>query len=434
KDAITSGLEGAWSGNPTAWTTQYLDNLFAFDWVTTQSPAGATQWIPADGQAADLVPDAADASQRYAPIMFTTDLALKFDPSYQEIAKRFQADPEAFQVAFAKAWYKLTHRDMGPGWRYRGDQVPAAELLWQDPIPAAEYPAITDPDVQALKTAIRDSAVSRADLVGTAWAAAASYRGTDKRGGPNGGRLRLAPQRDWPVNDPSILASVLSQLAAIQQTFNAANQPQQVSMADLIVLGGVVAVEDAADAAGCPVAVPFHPGRTDASQAQTDVTSFSVLEPTADAFRNYYDLDTDRSPVEAMVERASLLTLSVPEMTVLVGGMRVLGANSGKAEHGMFTDRLGVLSNDFFVNLLSMSTRWQKSAGQVGLYEGVDRATGQVKWTATPVDLIFGSHSELRAVAEVYAAQGGEQRFVDDFVSAWTRVMNLDRPPNMGEG
>ncbi|MGB5586743.1 MAG: catalase/peroxidase HPI, partial [Gammaproteobacteria bacterium] len=394
-DTITSGLEGAWSVNPIAWTTQYLDNLFAFEWVQTRSPGGAIQWIPADGAAADLVPDAHDPSKRHAPIMFTTDLSLKFDPSYREISKRFQQNPKEFELAFAKAWFKLTHRDMGPRARYLGAGVPNEELIWQDPVPAADYQLIDAEDVALLKAEILASGLSIPDLVETAWASASTFRGTDLRGGANGARIRLAPQNDWPVNNPAELAKVLSTLEQIQQDFNSAQSgAKQVSLADIIVLGGSAAVEQAAKNGGHDVVVPFIPGRTDASQAQTDVKSFAVLEPTADGFRNYFGPDNSRSPAEMLVDRANLLTLTVPEMTVLVGGMRNLNANTGQSAHGVFTDRPGTLNNDFFVNLLDMSTVWSKSSTTAGVYEGRDRATGELKWTATSVDLIFGSNSE----------------------------------------
>ncbi len=427
-DTITSGLEGAWSVNPIAWTTQYLDNLFAFEWVQTRSPGGAIQWIPADGAAADLVPDAHDPSKRHAPIMFTTDLSLKFDPSYREISKRFQQNPKEFELAFAKAWFKLTHRDMGPRARYLGAGVPNEELIWQDPVPAADYQLIDAEDVALLKAEILASGLSIPDLVETAWASASTFRGTDLRGGANGARIRLAPQNDWPVNNPAELAKVLSTLEQIQQDFNSAQSgAKQVSLADIIVLGGSAAVEQAAKNGGHDVVVPFIPGRTDASQAQTDVKSFAVLEPTADGFRNYFGPDNSRSPAEMLVDRANLLTLTVPEMTVLVGGMRNLNANTGQSAHGVFTDRPGTLNNDFFVNLLDMSTVWSKSSTTAGVYEGRDRATGELKWTATSVDLIFGSNSELRAVAEAYAANDGQELFVLDFVDTWSKVMNLDR-------
>ena len=428
-DTITSGLEGAWSVNPVAWTTQYLDNLFAFEWVQTKSPAGAIQWIPADGQAANLVPDAHDPTKRHAPIMFTTDLSLKFDPAYREIAKRFQENPEEFERAFAKAWFKLTHRDMGPRARYLGAEVPAEELLWQDPIPAVDHKLIDVKDIAALKAKILASGLTVPDLVRTAWASASTFRGSDLRGGANGARVRLAPQKHWEANDPAELAKVLARLERIQQDFNGAQHRsgKKVSLADLIVLGGAAAIEQAAKDAGHDVQVPFTPGRMDASQEQTDVESFAVLEPTADGFRNYFGNGNRRLPAENLVDRASLLTLTVPEMTVLVGGMRALNANTGQSTHGVFTDRPGALSNDFFVNLLDMSTRWTKSSDSEGIYEGRDRATGELKWTATSVDLIFGSNTELRAVSEAYASADAREQFVRDFVKAWAKVMSLDR-------
>jgi len=427
-DTITSGLEGAWSVSPTAWTTQYLDNLFAYEWVQTKSPAGAVQWIPADGQAANLVPDAHDPSKRHAPIMFTTDLSLKFDPSYKKIAKRFQENPEEFELAFAKAWFKLTHRDMGPRARYLGAQVPAEELLWQDPVPAVDYELIDAEDIAKLKADVLASGLTVPQLVRTAWASASTFRGTDMRGGANGARIRLAPQKSWQVNDPDELAKVLKRLEGIQQDFNRAQKDgKKVSLADLIVLAGAAAIEKAAKEAGHDVQVPFTPGRTDASQEQTDVGSFAVLEPTADGFRNYFGSGNRRSPADMLVDRADLLTLTVPEMTVLVGGMRAMNANTGQSGHGVFTDRPGTLSNDFFVNLLDMSTKWAKSPTSEGVYEGRDRETGELKWTATPVDLVFGSNSELRAVAEAYAASDAGESFVGDFVDAWTKVMMLDR-------
>ncbi|MCY4214677.1 MAG: catalase/peroxidase HPI [Gammaproteobacteria bacterium] len=427
-DANTSGFEGAWSASPINWTNQYLDNLFAFEWVQSKSPSGVTQWVPADGLAANLVPDAHDPAKRHAPVMFTTDLSLKFDPAYREIAQRFQQDPEEFALAFAKAWYKLTHRDMGPRSRYLGSDVPSDELLWQDPVPAVDHALIDAADAAALKAEILGTGLSVSELVRTAWASAASYRGTDMRGGANGARVRLAPQKDWAANTPAELGRVLAQLESVQQRFNA-GQPgdKRVSLADLIVLAGGAAIEQAAETAGHAAAVPFTPGRADADQAQTDEASFAVLEPKADGFRNYFSADNARSPAESLVDRAGMLTLTVPEMTVLVGGLRVLNANAGGAEHGVFTDRPGTLSNDFFVNLLDMSTVWTKSEGQEGLYEGRDRSSGDRKWTATPVDLLFGSHSELRAVAEVYASDDGAAQFADDFVAAWAKVMNLDR-------
>jgi catalase-peroxidase len=427
-DTVTSGLEGAWSASPTTFTLQYLDNLYGFDWVQTKSPAGAIQWIPANGQGANLVPDAQDPTKRHAPFMFTTDLALKFDPSYRKITMRWRQHPEEFKLAFAKAWFKLTHRDMGPRARYLGAEVPHVDLIWQDPLPTADYAMVDAKDIAALKSKILASGLTGPELVRTAWASAATFRGTDERGGANGARIRLAPQKDWDVNNPRELAIVLQRLEGIQKDFNHA-QPggKKVSLADLIVLGGGAAVEQAAKKAGYDVQVPFTPGRTDASQEQTDPVSFAVLEPTADGFRNYFGNDVRRSPAEMLVDRASNLTLTVPEMTVLVGGMRALNANEGQTQYGIFTDRPGTLTNDFFVNLLDMSYTWNKSAASEGIYEGHDRKTGALKWTATPVDLVFGSNSELRAVAEVYAASDGQEKFVHDFVKAWTKVMTLDR-------
>jgi catalase-peroxidase len=419
-DTITSGLEGAWTAAPTQWTIQYLANLYAFEWEKTKSPAGATQWIPKGGAAADQVPDAHDPKKRHAPIMFTTDLALKMDPSYGKISKRFLENPKEFELAFARAWFKLTHRDMGPSARYVGREVPKESFSWQDPIPKASQ-KMDAATVQDLKQQILRSGLTVSELVRTAWAAAATFRGTDMRGGANGGRLRLAPQKDWAVNDPEELAKVLARLEAIRAG------RKNISMADLSVLGGTAAIEKAAKDAGFNVKVPFTSGRMDATLEQTDVESFQVLEPRADAFRNYYAEGNTRPPTELMVDRANLLSLTVPEMTVLVGGLRVLGANAGSSKHGVFTAKPGTLSNDFFVNLLDMSTKWQKSTSTPGLYEGVDRKTGQVKWTATPVDLIFGSHSELRAIAEVYAAEDGKKKFVQDFAKAWNKVMMLDR-------
>ncbi len=428
EDTVTSGLEGAWTMSPTQWTTQYLDNLFAFDWVKTQSPAGATQWVPKDGQAANLVPDAHIEGKRHAPIMFTTDLSLKFDPSYREIAMRFKEHPEEFEKAFARAWFKLTHRDMGPRARYIAVGLPDEALLWQDPLPAPEHGLISNGDIKKLKAKILDSGLSVSELVRTAWASAASYRATDMRGGANGARLRLEPQKSWAVNNPAEVEKVLAKLEAIRKEFNDSKwSDNRVSMADMIVIGGAAAIEKAAKDAGHSINVPVKPGRTDALQAQTDVESFAVLEPKADGFRNYYSKASRYSPTEALVDRASLLNLSVPEMSVLVGGLRSLGANTGDAKHGVLTTRPGTLSNDFFVNLLDMSTAWSKAAQAKGIYEGRDRNTGELKWTATPVDLIFGSNSELRAVAEAYAVNGVEEKFVKDFVAAWTKVMALDR-------
>jgi len=427
-DTITSGLEGAWSASPIAWTSQYLDNLFGFEWEQTKSPAGAVQWIPKNGAAADMVPDAHDPDKRHAPIMFTTDLSLKMDPSYREIALRFKENPEEFETAFAKAWFKLTHRDMGPRARYIGASVPEEQMLWQDPIPAVDHELIGAGDIAKLKSEILASDLTGPELIRTAWASASTFRGTDMRGGANGARVRLEPQNGWDVNDPDELAKVLKELESIQKAFNDAQSGgKKVSLADVIVLGGAAAIEEAAKKAGHSVEVPFTPGRMDASQEQTDVESFAVLEPTADGFRNYFGDDNSRSPAELLVDRANLLTLTVPEMTVLVGGMRALNANAGGSAHGVFTDQPGNLSNDFFVNLLDMSTKWSKSSASEGVYEGSDRATGEVNWTATPVDLIFGSNSELRAIAEVYAADDSQEKFVSDFVDAWTKVMTLDR-------
>ncbi len=427
-DTVTSGLEGAWTSSPAKFTTEYLTNLFRFDWVQSKSPAGGIQWIPAKNEAADLVPDAHDPSKRHAPIMFTSDLALKFDPSYRKIAMRFKDNPEEFKLAFAKAWFKLTHRDMGPRSRYIGPEVPAEDLLWQDPLPRLDHALVDAKDVAELKSKILAAGVTVPELVGTAWASAASFRGTDTRGGANGARIRLAPQKDWEVNNPRELAKVLQRLEGIQNDFNRAQSGgKKISLADLIVLGGGAAIEQAAKKAGVNVMVPFAPGRVDASQAQTDVASFAALEPAADGFRNYFRNGQRLSPAELLVDRAKLLTLTVPEMTVLVGGMRVLNANAGQAAHGVFTGRPGTLSNDFFVNLLDMSTKWSKSSTSEGIYEGLDRGSGKVKWTATPVDLVFGSNSELRSVAEVYASTDGQEKFVRDFAKTWAKVMNLDR-------
>ena len=427
-DTVTSGLEGAWTTTPVKWSMNYLENLFAYEWVMTKSPAGATQWIPKDPAAANIVPDAHDPAKRRAPVMLTTDLSLKVDPSYREISKRFLANPGEFELAFAKAWFKLTHRDMGPRARYVGNDIPEEELLWQDPVPAVDYELIDANDIAELKAEILASGLSVSELVRTAWASASTFRGTDMRGGANGARIRLAPQKDWDVNDPEKLENVLTQLEQIQNDFNRAQQGgKQVSLADVIVLGGAAAIEQAAEATGHDAQVPFVPGRADASQDQTDIESFNVLQPKADAFRNYFGESARRSPAELMVDKANLLTLTVPEMTVLIGGMRALDANAGGSEHGVFTNRPGTLSNDYFMNLLSMSTTWSKSSANEGIYEGRDRATGELLWTATPVDLVFGSHAELRAVAEVYAANDGEEKFVNEFVEAWTKVMTLDR-------
>lgn len=427
-DTVTSGLEGAWSASPTAWSMKYLENLFAFEWVQTKSPAGATQWVPKDNGAANTVPDAHDPAKSHAPIMFTTDLALKEDPSYRKIALRFQKNPAEFELAFAKAWFKLTHRDMGPRARYIGAEVPKEVLLWQDPIPTVDHGLINTADVTQLKSKVLASGLSVPELVRTAWASAASFRGTDMRGGANGARIRLAPEKDWAANDPAELTKVLARLERIQTDFNrTVNGGKKVSLADLIVLAGDVAIEQSAKQAGYDVQVPFEPGRTDASQEQTDVMSFASLEPTADGFRNYFGKDNRLSPAEMLVDRANLLNLTVPEMTVLVGGLRALNANAGQSANGVFTSQPGTLSNDFFVNLLDMSTKWTKSTAAEGIYEGRDRGTDKLKWTATPVDLVFGSNSELRAVAEVYAANDGREKFVRDFVGAWNKVMTLDR-------
>jgi catalase-peroxidase len=428
-DTYTSGLEGAWSVNPTAWTHQYLDNLFGYEWVQTKSPAGHIQWIPADGQAANLVPDAHIEGKRHAPIMFTTDLALKVDPQYRKIAKRFHENPEEFEDAFARAWFKLTHRDMGPRAGYLGPDVPDEALIWQDPIPEVDYKLISKGDAEDLKEEILASGLTVPQLVRTAWASASTFRGSDLRGGANGGRVALAPQKDWPVNDPEELDQVLATLEQIRADFNEGGlfRRSKISLADMIVLGGAAAIEKAAADAGHDIEVPFTPGRADATQAMTDVEAFAVMEPQADGFRNYFSEESRLSPTDSLVDKADLLTLSVPEMTVLVGGMRSLDANVDGADHGVFTDRPGTLSNDFFVNLLDMSTRWAPSDNNEGLYEGRDRQSGELKWTATPVDLIFGSNAELRAVAEYYALSDNDDKFVSDFVAAWTKVMNLDR-------
>ena len=428
EDTVTSGLEGAWSSNPTKWTMEYLTWLYTFDWVQTKSPAGHIQWIPADGKAANLIPDAHIADKRHAPMMFTSDIALKEDPIYREITTRFLKNPQEFELAFAKAWFKLTHRDMGPKARYLGADVPAEMLIWQDPIPALDHPVIDNADIKALGNKILASGLTVPELVRTAWASASSFRGTDMRGGANGARIRLEPMMNWQANNPKELAKVLVKLEKVQKDFNGSLKGgKKVSLADVIVLGGSVAVEKAAKEAGVAVSVPFTPGRMDATQAQTDVSSFAVLEPTADGFRNYYSKDSSHSPAEMLIERANMLNLTVPEMTVLVGGLRALDANSAGVKHGVFTDKPGTLSNDFFVNLLDMSTKWSKSEKQEGIYEGQDRKSGKLKWTATPVDLVFGSHSELRAVSEVYGAQDGQDRFVQDFIKAWNKVMNADR-------
>ncbi|MGE8142658.1 catalase/peroxidase HPI [Novosphingobium sp. NPDC080210] len=428
EDTVSSGLEGAWTAAPTAWTTQYLDNLYGFEWVKTKSPAGATQWVPKDPAAANLVPDAHRPDVRHAPIMFTTDIALREDPGFRKITQRWRKNPQLFADAFARAWFKLTHRDLGPEARYVGKDVPKVSFVWQDPLPKATYAPIGDADVAQLKGEIAKSGLTVPELVRAAWASASTYRGTDMRGGANGARLRLDPQRNWAVNDPAELAKVVAKLDAIRTQFNkGATGGKQVSLADLVVLGGSVAIEQAAKAAGHDVTVPFTPGRVDATQAQTDAASFAHLEPKADGFRNYYSAESHYNPVEALIDKADMLNLTVPEMTVLVGGMRALGANAGGSTAGVLTARPATLTNDFFVNLLSMDTVWSKSASQPGLYEGKDRATGAAKWTATPVDLVFGSNSELRAVSEVYASDDAKAKFAQDFVAAWTKVMNADR-------
>jgi len=425
-DAIGSGLEVTWTTTPTKWSNNFFENLFGYEWELTKSPAGANQW-QAKG-AADTIPDAFDPSKRRVPTMLTTDLSLRFDPAYEKISRRFYENPDQFADAFARAWFKLTHRDMGPIARYLGPLVPKEQLSWQDPIPAVDHPLIGKEDIAALKAKILASGLSVGQLVSAAWASASTFRGSDKRGGANGARIRLAPQKDWEVNQPAELATVLQTFEAIQRDFNAA-QPggEKVSLADLIVLGGCAGIEKAAQNAGYAINVPFIPGRMDASQEQTDIESFAPLEPIADGFRNYLRGRQRFSPEELLVDRAQLLTLTAPEMTVLVGGLRVLGVNAGKSPHGVFTQRPELLTNDFFVNLLDMSTQWQQSAGSEGEYEGRDPETGEVKWTGTRVDLIFGSHSQLRALAEVYACADSKEKFVNDFVAAWTKVMNLDR-------
>jgi len=426
-DAITSGLEGAWTKEPTRWDNGYLDNLLNYEWELTTSPAGAKQWTPKDASAEGTVPDAHDPSKRHAPMMLTTDLALKVDPIYGPIVKRFHEHPDELADGFAKAWFKLLHRDMGPLSRYLGPWVPEPQL-WQDPVPEIDHELISDENVAALKRQIFESGLSISQLVSTAWASAASFRGTDKRGGANGARIRLEPQREWEVNSPAELAKVLQTLEQIQQDFNISQSGgTKISLADLIVLGGCAAVEQAASNAGHDITVPFRPGRTDASQEQTDVETFAVLEPTADGFRNYLRAG-EKLPAETLLlDRASLLTLTAPEMTVLVGGLRALNANFGQSQHGVFTDRPETLSNDFFVNLLDMGPEWKASASAENVYEGRDRATGEVKWTATAVDLVFGSNSQLRAISEVYACDDAKEKFVRDFVVAWDKVMNLDR-------
>jgi len=425
---ITSGLEGAWTPHPTTWDNGYFDILFGYEWELTKSPAGAHQWTPKDPAAANLVPDAHDPSKRHAPIMLTSDLALRMDPIYAPISKRFHEDPAAFADAFARAWFKLTHRDMGPIARYLGPLVPQETLIWQDPVPAVDHPLIDDKDIEALKAKILAAGLSVSDLVSTAWASASTFRGSDKRGGANGARIRLAPQKDWEVNRPAELARVLGALEKVQADFNAAQTGgKKVSLADLIVLGGAAGIEAAAKAAGHAVTVPFTPGRTDASQEETDVDSFAVLEPAADGFRNYLRKGHPVSGSDMLVDKAALLTLTAPEMTVLLGGLRVLNINADGSQHGVFTKRPGALTNDFFVNLLDMGVKWSKAEAAEGVLEGRDRSNGELKWTGTIVDLVFGSNAQLRALAEVYASSDAEAKFLADFVAAWTKVMDLDR-------
>lgn len=424
-DAITSGLEGAWTTTPTKWSNNYFENLFGFEWELTKSPAGAHQWKPKNGAAANTVPDAHDPAKRHAPTMLTTDLAMRMDPAYEKISRHFFENPDAFADAFARAWFKLTHRDMGPRARYLGPEVPAEVLIWQDPVPAATHPLIDAQDIAALKSKILASGLTVSQLVSTAWASASTFRGSDKRGGANGARIRLTPQKFWAVNNPAQLSKVLDTLEGIQSAFNSASTGKQVSLADLIVLAGCVGVEQAAKNAGHEVNVPFTPGRTDASAEQTDVDSFAILEPAADGFRNYLKPKHLVPAEEMLVDKAQLMTLTAPEMTVLLGGMRVLNTNFDQAKHGVFTKRPEALSNDFFINLLDLGTTWKASASAPGVFEGRDRVTGELKWTGTRVDLIFGSNSELRALAEVYACEN--ERFVQQFVAAWAKVMNLDR-------
>jgi catalase-peroxidase len=433
-DAIGSGLEVIWTTTPTKWSNNFFENLFKYDWELTKSPAGANQWKPKNGAGDGTVPDPFDPSRHRGPTMLTTDLALRFDPAYEKISRRFYEHPDQFADAFARAWFKLTHRDMGPIARYLGPLVPKEELSWQDPIPAVDHPLIGEKDIAALKAKILASGLTVSQLVSTAWASASTFRGSDKRGGANGARIRLAPQKDWAVNQPSQLAKVLQTLEGIQKEFNSAqsngSKGKKVSLADLIVLGGCAAIEKAAKAAGHDVKVPFTPGRMDASQEQTDVESFEPLEPTADGFRNYLHGNGRLSPEEHLVDKAQLLELTAPEMTVLIGGLRVLGANAGNSKHGVFTKRPEALTNDFFINLLDMNTQWQPSSesnGSGAVYEGRDRKTGEPKWTASRVDLIFGSHSQLRALAEVYGCADAKEKFVKDFVAVWNKVMNLDR-------
>ena len=427
-DTISSGLEGAWTTNPVQWDNDYFDILFGYEWELTKSPAGAQQWTPTNASAAGTVPDAHDASKRHAPMMATTDLALRMDPAYEKISRRFHQNPQQFADAFAKAWFKLTHRDLGPVSRYLGALAPVQTQLWQDPVPAVDHPLIDEQDIAALKVKLLTCGLSIPELVSTAWASAATFRGSDKRGGANGARIRLAPQNNWEANTPAVLTKALQALETVQKSFNSAQSSgKKVSLADLIVLGGCAAVEAAAKEARQDVKVPFAPGRTDASQEYTDIDAFAVLEPRADGFRNYLQKGHEGRAAELLLDRANLMTLSAPEMTVLVGGMRALNANVGQTQHGVFTKQPGTLTNDFFVNLLDMNTTWQKSATSEGVMEGYDRATSELKWTGTVVDLVFGSNSQLRAIAEVYACSDSKQTFVLDFVAAWTKVMHLDR-------
>jgi catalase-peroxidase len=427
-DAITSGIEGAWTPTPTTWDNSYFDTLFGHEWELTKSPAGANQWVPKGGASADAVPDAHDDSKRHAPMMTTADMAMRMDPAYEKISRRFHANPDELADAFARAWFKLTHRDMGPRTRYLGSDVPEEELVWQDPIPVVTHELINDQDVSELKSKITASGLTVSQLVSTAWASASTYRGSDMRGGANGARIRLAPQKDWEVNQPDQLATVLQKLEAIQQAFNSAQSGnKEVSFADIVVLGGCVGVEQAASKAGNDISVPFTPGRGDASQAQTDVESFNVLEPTADGFRNYLKAKHTVSTEELLVDRAQLMTLSAPEMSVLLAGMRVMNANFEQSQHGVFTKQPEALTNDFFVNLLDMDTTWTPVSDDAEVFEGRDRSSGEVKWTGTRFDLIFGSNSQLRAVAEFYGCEDSQQQFVQDFVKAWDKVMNLDR-------
>jgi catalase-peroxidase len=425
---ITSGIEGAWTATPTKWDDSYFKTLYGHEWELSKSPAGAHQWHPKGGAASDTVPDAHDPNKRHAPMMTTADLALRFDPAYDKISRHFMANPDEFADAFAKAWFKLTHRDMGPISRYRGPLIPKETQIWQDPVPAVDHPLIDANDIASLKRKLLDSGISSAQLVRTAWAAGSTFRSSDKRGGANGARIRLDPQRNWAVNDPSELSGILDKLEDVRRAFNTgAAGGKRVSLADLIVLGGAAAIEQAAEKAGCKVSVPFTPGRTDASQEQTDVVSFGVIEPRADGFRNYVRKGYEGATAELLIDKAQLLGLSAPEMTVLIGGLRVLGANAGGSKHGVFTNRVGTLSNDFFVNLLDMNTKWARSKADENVLEGTDRQSGAAKWTGTVADLVFGSNSQLRALAEVYGSSDGQQKFVRDFVRAWNKVMEADR-------